>query len=209
MALDREAEVDSSWDSVLSLTDNSHGDKGSGDSSDQPVMDMIADRAGSRGRTGKFSGGDDSSSSLGNGWNKLLLGPLGVGDSSVDGGSLSLLREILDHSVRDIRVLSERMVSPDDEILNASDINLQLFGNLIGGSILVQSSESGEVSGWDIWSIVRADHGISVSRVSNNYNLDISVGPLIDGLSLRLKDESILSKQILSFHSWSSWLGSD
>ena len=91
---------------------------------------------------------------LGNGWNKLLLGPLGVGDSSVDGGSLSLLREILDHSVRDIRVLSERMVSPDDEILNASDINLQLFGNLIGGSILVQSSESGEVSGWDIWSIM-------------------------------------------------------
>lgn len=116
---------------------------------------------------------------------------------------------VLEQSVGDIWELGEGVVSPDDEVLDTSDINLQFFRDLVSSSVLVQSGQSSEVSGWNIWSEMRADHRVGVGWVSNNNNLDVSVGPLVNGLSLRFENQSILSEKVLSFHSWSSWLGTD
>lgn len=109
----------------------------------------------------------------------------------------------------DIRVLSERVVTPDDHILDVFNGNGELVTELGESAVLIKSSQSSEVLLGDGGSIVRSDQSIGVGGVSDNQNLDILASELIEGLTLSLEDLGISGKQIFALHAGASWLSTD
>lgn len=48
-------------------------------------------------------------------------------------------------SMADVRVLSLRMVSPNNDVFDSSHRGAKLFSNLSDSSVMIESSECGEV----------------------------------------------------------------
>jgi len=82
-------------------------------------------------------------------------------------------------------------------------------GELGDGSIVIQSSHSVEVVTWQVWSVVTGDHTVSVSWVTNNKNSNVSGSVVVQSLSGINEDSTVVLEQITSFHTWSSWLGTN
>lgn len=102
------------------------------------------------------------------------------------------------------------MVTPDGESFDLADVSAGLVCQLGNTSVMVESCQSGEAGWVDVWCISGGDESVGVGWVSDNNNSDcVSVSVVIDGLSLNSEKSSVVLQQILSFHSLSSWLGSD
>jgi hypothetical protein len=105
-----------------------------------------------------------------------------------------------------IWILSQRMISPNDNILYVFNRHFKFIAELRNSSILVESCEGSEVLLWDRRCIMRSNKGICISRISNNQNLDILVGDFLNCLPLGLENLCIFIKKIFSLHAWASWL---
>lgn len=169
-------------------------------------MHVIASGGGSASSGGLLHHGNDFSTSLLNSGEESLVEVLVVIDSLSDFDSLAVEE---DFGVVDIWVLSQGVVSPNDDVLDVFNSGLELVGELGDSSVLVQSSKGGEIFLRNGGSVVGCDEGVSVSGVSNNQNLDGFLGNVVDCLSLDLEDLGILAKKIFSFHSRASGLGTN
>ena len=108
-----------------------------------------------------------------------------------------------------IWVLSIGVVSPNDNVVNVVDVSAHLVGKLAVGAVLIEAGESGEVRLRDRGSVVGADECVGVCWVANNSDLDSLLRNLVDGFTLRLEDLRVGGEEISTFHSWSSWSGTD
>merc|ERR1719230_1989554 len=103
-----------------------------------------------------------------------------------------------------IRVLRGRVVTPDVDVVHILNSASSTFSDLTDSSVLVESSQSGEVSLRDGGSIVRSDESVGVGWVSNNADLASLLGHSVHSSSLSLEDLGISLKEISSFHTWTS-----
>jgi len=163
---------------------------------------MVAN-GGSGGGSRRFTSGlDDSSTSLLDSWDEGFSQPLSISDKSWNWGSSSSNNSF---SVGDVWVLSLGVISPDNNILNISAWDTESSGDLVHRSVLVKSSQSSNVSSWDLWSEFSKDSSVSVSWVTDNADLNIWVGVILDESSLSLEDSSVGLQQVSSNHTLSSW----
>jgi len=56
---------------------------------------------------------------------------------------------------------------------------------------------------------VRGDESVGVAWVSDDEDLDGLLGDFVEGLALGLEDGGVSLEEVLSFHAWSSWSGTD
>lgn len=132
---------------------------------------------------------------------------LQVVDSVDDGDSLAI--SLLDGSVVEIGVLGEGVIAPDDQVVDVFNSALRFVSNLGESSVLVKSSQSGEVSLGQGRSVVGGDQGVCVCGVSDNENLHSLLGNLVESFSLSLEDGSICGQEIFSLHAGTSGSSSD
>lgn len=192
---------DKAWgNTVASIRWDSHGGPFSVGSED-PISDVVDSRTTSGGSTGELSGLDDSSTSLLDGWDEFGINPSLVNKGS---GSLSV-----DDGVVDVWVHGGRVVTPDGELLDIIDMSVSFMGKLVEGSVVVQSGHGSEVLLWDVLGIVGSDQAVGVGWVTDNDDLDVSVGVVVDGSTSIDEDLSVVLEEVTSFHTWSSWLSTD
>jgi len=184
-------------DVVLTSGVNGHGSPAIGTQS--PVSDVLQSSISSRGSTRQLSGLNDFSTSLSN---------LGV-EESVDplvlqqvGGFLSL-----DQGVGKTGHHGGRVVSPDAEVLDVGDLNSSLLGELGESSVVVESGHGGEVLLGDVLGVVGGDQAVGVAGVSDDDDLDVSGGVVVEGLASVDEDLSVVLEQVGTFHAWASGLG--
>lgn len=101
------------------------------------------------------------------------------------------------------------MVTPDGEVLDLANVDVELSSELRGSSVVVKSGHGGEGSLGEILGIVSSDEGVGVGRVTDDNNLDASLGVVVDGLTLLNEDLGVVLKEITSFHSGTSGLSTD
>ena len=101
------------------------------------------------------------------------------------------------------------MVSPDSQLLDVSDTRVSSESELGEGSIMIESRHSGELAGWDSFSGVLEDKTVSVGWVSDNNSLAGSLGVVVHCFADSNEDFTIIFDKISSFHTCSSWLGSN
>jgi len=111
--------------------------------------------------------------------------------------------------VVNIRVLSGRVVTPDEDVVDFLNSGSSALSNLADGSVLVESSQSGEVSLGDGGSVVRSDKSVGVGGVSDNADLASLLGDSIHSSSLSLEDLSVSLEEISSFHTRASGSSTD
>lgn len=189
----------------VAVRDNTHGGKFAGLGTNKPVVHVVTSSVGSGSCGTLLHHSDDLSSTLGYLGNESLVKILVILHGFSDGVNLALEN----CSVVDIRVLCERVVAPDDHILDVFNGNAELVAELRKSAVLIESSQGSEVLLGDGRSIVRSDQGIGVGGVSDNENLDILASVFIEGLTLSLEDLGIGSEQIFALHAGSSWLSTD
>ena len=201
--LDGEGVHNAFGDSVrVTVTDDSHGYIVVRLGSVPEVVDVIASGVSSR-SSGRFShDGDNLSSSLGNLGNKFSVKVFVV----LDNGSESLS---LNGGVVDIGVLSGRVVSPNVEVDNILNSGSSALSNLGDSSVLIESSQSGEVSLGDGRGVLGSDESVGVSGVSDNTDLASLLGNSIHSGSLGLEDLGVGLEEISSFHTGTSGSGTD
>lgn len=115
----------------------------------------------------------------------------------------------VDGGVGQVRVHGWAVVTPNSEVLDFVDVASSLFSNLAESSVVIQSGHGSEVFFWDVLGVVSGDHAVSVGWVSDNNNLNTSLGVVIEGLASADENLSVVLEEVSSFHAWSSWLGSD
>ena len=115
----------------------------------------------------------------------------------------------LNGGVVDIRVHSGRVVTPDGEVVNIADVGVGLFGQLVEGSVVVQSGHGSEVFLGDVLGIMGSDQAVGVSGVTDNQDLDVSAGVVVDGSTGIDEDLTVVLQEVTSFHTGSSGLSTD
>lgn len=93
------------------------------------------------------------------------------------------------------------VVSPDENVVDIGDVNASLFGDLVAGSVVVQTSESAEVLLGDGGGAGGSNKAVGVGGVSDNEDLYGLLGNLVQYFSLFRKDCGILFDQVLALHS--------
>jgi hypothetical protein len=165
-------------------------------------MDVIASGVSSR-SSGRFSHhGDDFSSSLSNFAYEFSVKVFVV----LNNGSKTLSTN---GGVVNIRVLGGRVVSPNVEVDNILNSSSSALSNLADSSVLIESSQSGEVSLGDGRGVLRSDESVGVGRVSNNTDLASLLGNSVHSGSLSLEDLGVGLEEISSFHSGTSGSSTD
>ena len=101
------------------------------------------------------------------------------------------------------------MVSPNDDLLDIVNGASSLLGDLPEGSIVIKTGHGGKVLLRKILGMSSSNQTVGVGRVSHNQNSDISAGVLVESFSLGNEDLSIFLKEISSFLTFSSRLGSN
>jgi len=193
-------EDEAGGNSVASIRGDSHGSPFTVGTED-PVSNVVDSRATSGGSTGELSGLDDGSTSLLDGRDEVLFNPVVINEGSgvlaLDGGEV------------DIGVHSGRVVTPDGELLDFFDVGTSLFGQLSEGSVVIQSGHGSEVFFGDVLSIVRSDQAVGVGGVTDDDDLDVSVGVVVEGSTGINEDLTVILQEVTSFHTRSSGLSTD
>ena len=70
-----------------------------------------------------------------------------------------------------VGVLSGRVITPDDEVIDLFSVAANLVGNLALSSALVKSGECRELRLGDGGSVVGADEGICIGGITDDDNL--------------------------------------
>lgn len=158
------------------------------------------------GVTGGGSGGElselnDLSTTLLDTWGELISNPLGINEIW---GRLSV-----DNGVADIWVHGWGVVAPDGHLLDVGDLGVGLESKLGKSSVVVKSGHGSEVLSWDIWSVVLADHGVSVGWVTDNDGAAVSLGIVVDGLTGVNENLAVVLEEIGTLHTWATWLGTN
>ena len=84
----------------------------------------------------------------------------------------------------EIRILSERVVAPNEDVVNILDWSVGLGTELGSGSVLVEPGEGCEVGLGDAGGILGTDHGVGIGWVTYYYHFAVPMSKLVDGLSL-------------------------
>ena len=108
-----------------------------------------------------------------------------------------------------VRVLSGRVITPDDEVIDLFSMAANLVGNLALGSALVKSGECAKVLLGDRGGVVGADESISIGGITDNDNLHGLLSNSVDSLPLCLENLSVGLEEVSSFHSGASWPGAN
>jgi len=101
------------------------------------------------------------------------------------------------------------VVTPDAKLLNISYLRAGLQSQLSEGSVVIQSSHSGEVLLGDTLSVVLEDEAVSVSRVSDDNSLAGSLGVICHGFANTNKDLSIILEEVSTLHTRATGLGTN
>ncbi len=158
---------------------------------------MVHNGLGGRASRGETTLVDDLSTSLLDNGNKVSLSKLHPDTISAYLGPLFVVdglnsRLSADFSVEKIRELRVGVVSPDENVVDLGDVNTNLFGDLVTGSIVVEASERTEVLIGDGGGTSGRNEAVGVGGVSNNEHLDCLLSDLVQNLSLLGEDRSIL-----------------
>jgi len=196
-----ESVPDTLLDTVLSLRGNTHRGPLSVGSVD-PVADVVDGSSGGRSSRRRTSGRNNGSTSLLYGGDENVSDPLVVIDGRLGGLAVDLGKV-------DVRVLGGRVVSPHGEVLDVSYLGTGLLSELRETTVVVESHHSVDVSGVDLRGKVRGDHSVGVGGVSDDENLDVLVGVVVEGLTLSVEDLGVSLQQISSLHTLGTGLGSD
>jgi hypothetical protein len=70
-----------------------------------------------------------------------------------------------------IRVLTGRVVTPDDNILHITDLDIKSLRNLAKSPVVVQTGQAGNIPLRNRWSKLFQDKSIGICWVGNNQNL--------------------------------------
>ena len=190
---DREGVDDASRDSVGSIGRNGHGDELILGGSKGPITHMVNGSNGSRSSRRETTGLDDGGSALLDVRDEVTLNP------SIVTNLLSSLLTI-NSSVRSIRVLGGRVVTPDDDVLDGGSGNTRFGGEESLGSVVVETSHGSEVLLGDVGSTSLSDKSIGVSGVTDNQNLNGLLAVIIQSSTLLAEDSGILGQQLLTLH---------
>jgi len=192
---------DQSWgNAVAAVRVDTHGGPGTIGSL-FPISDVVNSGITSRGSTGELSGLQDSSTSLLDGGDEVLIDPLLVNE--IHGGLA------IDLAVVEIGVHGGRVVTPDGKIGDVVNVGVGLVSQLEEGSVVIKSGHGSEVLLGDVLSIVRKDQAVGVGGVTDNKDLNVSGSIVINGLTLVNENLSIVLQEVTSFHTWGSGLGTD
>ena len=77
------------------------------------------------------------------------------------------------------------------------------------GPVVIETRETGKVLARDRRRRVHEEETVGVCGITNNEDFDVGIGKLVEDLSLRHKDRSILLEEILSFHALLSGEGTN
>lgn len=193
---------------LIAIRADGHRDVLALSSTEDPIMHVIASSVGSREGGRSTTGLNDSLTSELNGLEVLLI-PVGVVLEDLTDGLA------VNSGVEDIGILSIRVVTPDDGVLDlragesSADGVGELSGNEGAGTVVVETSHSGEVLSGNRRAVLHADKGVGVGGVGDNEDLDVSVGNSLDGLALGGEDVGVLGNEILANHALQSGETSD
>lgn len=135
-------------------------------------------------------------------------GLIEVGIISYGLSDLFLLASKGHFTVVDVRVLSQRVIAPDNDVLHIFDSGFHLVSDLGDCAVLIQSSESSEVLLGDAGGIGRSNQSIGVGRVAYDEHLDGLFGDLINSLTLGFEDLGVFVQEVFALHARSSGLSS-
>lgn len=71
---------------------------------------------------------------------------------------------------------------------------------------MVEASHGSERVGWEVLSVVLADHCIGVGWVADDNSLLVTFGMIVDCFPNIDEDLSVIFEQVSTLHSWSTWL---
>jgi hypothetical protein len=169
--------------------------------SKDPVAHVVDGGVSGRGSTGELSELDDLGTALLDAWGELVGDPAVVNHG---GGGLSS-----DSGVSDVWVHGWGVVAPDGHLLDVGDLGAGLESELSQGAVVVETGHGSEVLGWEVWSVVLANHSVGVGWVSDNDGLGVTVAVVVDGLANIDEDLAVVLEQVSAFHAWAAWLGTN
>ena len=163
---------------------------------------MVTSRAGSRKGTGELPGLDDCSTTLLDGCDEFPIKPVKKkGDPSVPISQQNRNRHqyLINSGISDlpciisnkftnrflstgslhcgmvnIRVLSGRVVTPNNNIFHITDLDIKSLRNLAKSPVVVQAGQASNIPLRDRWSKFFQDKSIGICWVGNNQNLQSS-----------------------------------
>ena len=106
----------------------------------------------------------------------------------------------VDFAVKEVGVLRGRVVAPDRHLLHIVDARTGLLRNLSHGTVVIEAGHCRELLVRDIRSRVHGDQCVGIRRVTNNQDLDVLAGIVIDGFALRAEDATVGFEQVGPFH---------
>jgi len=132
---------------------------------------------------------------------ELIRSPGGINEG---GGGFTL-----NSGVADVGVHGGGVVTPDGHLLDVSNLDASLEGKLGQSSVVVETGHGSEVLSGNTGSVVLADHGVGVGRVTNDDGLDITLSIVVDGLTSVDEDLAVVLEEVSTFHTWTTGLGTD
>lgn len=142
-----------------------------------------------------------------------------LGSSLLDTGGESLFIPFLAYlgnsrltlygAVSKVREHSRRVVTPDAELFDVSELAPGLEAELAEGSVVVQPRHRSPIFLGHTFGEVGADETVGVGRVANNEDLAVLAGDLIEDFALVDKDLRVDFEKVGSLHARASGPGPD
>ena len=93
------------------------------------------------------------------------------------------------------------MVAPDRHVGDIVDGRTSLLGDLRHGSVVIETHHGRELLRVEIWRRSLGDQSVGVGRVSDNQNLHVLAGVVVDGLALRAENATVGFEKVGALHS--------
>lgn len=196
---DGEGEDQTLGDAVRAVGGDTHGDPVF--RAESPVSNVVDGGVTSRRSRGRSSRVDDFSTTLAD---------LGVEPSVDPSGVKSRSDELAVHGgAGQVGVHGGRVVAPDSELSDIGDTGAGLLSELVEGSVVVESGHCGEVLLGDVLGVVSGDQAVGVGRVTDDENLDVSRGVVVNSFADIDEDLAVVLDKVSSFLTLASGLGTN
>lgn len=187
---------------VRLIRNHAHGDPATLLIAEPPIMHVLASSGGGRRCRALLHDLNDLGASLGNLGNEWAIQVLVIVDNLAQ-------RLSIDCRVESVRVLSRRMVAPDNDVFDRLKRRASLATDLRERSHLIETSHGSEVLLRDGRRMGRRDERVGICRVADDQDFDSFLGGSVEGRALKLEDFRVRLEEISPFHAGASRSGAD